>query len=294
MGLRRWCLWLWCRLCFWLWCFWPITATAPRGMVTAVATVAATAAGIVIRIVATATAGLPFPTFIRATVGAGSLSLEIMPAVFLSFRIVSCPLGRWTWPAKLLTPWPLNRGEICSIIIAAESPSLSVPLSDEDPQPYGQPWHVTRVQAQALESFMPGMVVRSAGVEAFQLDTLNIICCSIFLQHILSDLWIGQHLVDAKCGAENYFIGVLVPAPIITWTVVGSVDGSNLMLISPGEIHDSLSRVRPTGHVRPLCFVPPILHAYICHPSFLLFFLIGFLPVPQVDQLLECGGGRSY
>ena len=60
---------------------------------------AATAAGITTRLVATATAGLPLPallTFIRATVGGGSLSLEIMRAVFLSARIVSCPSGRWT------------------------------------------------------------------------------------------------------------------------------------------------------------------------------------------------------
>ena len=79
---------------------------------------------------------------------------------------------------------------------------------------------------------MPGVVVRSAGVHAFQMNTRNIICLSIFLQHIISDPWIGQHLPDAKWGAENYFIGALVPAQIITWTVVGSVDGSNLMLIS--------------------------------------------------------------
>ena len=84
---------------------------------------------------------------------------------------------------------------------------------------------------------MPGVVVRSAGLNALQMNTRNIICLSIFLQRTISDPWIGQHLPDAKWGAENYFIGFWVPAPIITWTLVGSADGSNLMLISLGEIH---------------------------------------------------------
>ena len=163
-------------------------ATARRAMVTAVATVAATAAGIVIRIVATATAGLPLPirlTCIRATVGGGSLILEKMRPVYFSFRIFSCPLGRWTWPANLLTPSPLADLPLSSIIIHAESKSLLVPRSDEDPLPYGQPWHVIRVLAQLPEGFMPDVVVRYAGVEALQMETLNIICSARIRKHFV-------------------------------------------------------------------------------------------------------------
>ena len=133
LGLRRWC--------FWLWCFWPITAAAPRGMVTAVATVAATATGITTRIVATATAGLLLPTLLTFV------------AYHPSYRIHSRPLGRWLGrlpPANWFAPWPRVDLPRFSIILHAESKSLSV-TSDEDPLPHWQHSSPPRVLARPLE-----------------------------------------------------------------------------------------------------------------------------------------------
>ena len=128
------------RCCFWLWCFWPITATAPRGMVTAVATVAATAAGITTRIVATATAGLSLPTLLTF-------------AAFPSYRIHS---RNWFAPCELVpanwfAPWPREDLPRFSIILHAESKSLSVLISDEDPLPHWQHSSLPRVLARPLE-----------------------------------------------------------------------------------------------------------------------------------------------
>ena len=123
-----------------------------------------------------------------------------------------------------------------SMFTAAESISLFV-VSDNDPHPYRQPWPVGRVPTAPHESLLPDFVVRYAGLEAFESDTLHIPFGSIWIPQKCSHSWMGQHFVNAEFCVLNLVIGARYFAPIFYWTDFRFVDGPDEMPISKCKIN---------------------------------------------------------
>ena len=172
---------------------------------------------------------------------------------------------------------------------AAESISLFV-VSDDDPHPYRQPWPVRWVPTAHHESLMPAIVVRYAGLEAFESDTLHIPFGSIWIPQKCSRSWMGQHFVSAEFCVLNIVIGARYDAPIIQWTCFRSdfrfVNGPDEMPISKCKINARDGRVRPIVWVLRLGPVAvPILgliyHLFLLPGSFRFLLLL-----PQVFQIL--------
>ena len=168
---------------------------------------------------------------------------------------------------------------------AAESISLFV-VSDNDPHPYRQLWPVRWVPTAPHESIMPAIVVRYAGLEAFESDTLHIPFGSIWIPQKCSHSWMGQHFVNAEFSVFNIVIGARYFALIIYWTDFRSVDGPDEMTISKCKINARDGRVRPIVWVLRLGPVAVPIYGSTYH----LFLLPGsfrfFLLLPQVFQIL--------